>query len=72
MFLGGVFIATLFGLVLAMATLFGEVLYYRKKRKPTDITRKIQKITVDRFPLTDHVVWGNAKLPSKKKSRNWR
>ncbi|KZC07022.1 Glutamate receptor, ionotropic kainate 2, partial [Dufourea novaeangliae] len=29
--LGGVFIATLFGLALAMITLAGEVLYYRKK-----------------------------------------
>lgn len=29
--LGGVFIATLFGLALAMLTLAGEVLYYRKR-----------------------------------------
>ncbi|XP_025995684.2 LOW QUALITY PROTEIN: glutamate receptor 4 [Solenopsis invicta] len=39
--LGGVFIATLFGLALAMITLAGEVLYYRKrgvsqKGKPND------------------------------------
>ncbi|XP_044270028.1 ionotropic receptor 25a [Tribolium madens] len=31
--LGGVFIATLFGLALAMITLVGEVLYYRRKSK---------------------------------------
>ncbi|XP_063910401.1 ionotropic receptor 25a isoform X2 [Zophobas morio] len=31
--LGGVFIATLFGLALAMITLVGEVLYYRRKGK---------------------------------------
>lgn len=30
--MGGVFIATLFGLALAMITLAGEVIYYRKKR----------------------------------------
>jgi len=30
-FTGGVFIATLFGLALAMITLAGEVLYYRKR-----------------------------------------
>ncbi|KAJ8936674.1 hypothetical protein NQ318_023141 [Aromia moschata] len=30
--LGGVFIATLFGLALAMITLVGEVIYYRRKR----------------------------------------
>lgn len=30
---GGVFIATLFGLALAMVTLVGEVFYYRRKRK---------------------------------------
>ena len=29
--IGGVFIATLFGLALAMITLAGEVLYYRKR-----------------------------------------
>lgn len=33
MLLGGVFIATLFGLALAMITLVGEVLYYRRKSK---------------------------------------
>lgn len=29
--LGGVFIATLFGLALALVTLIGEVIYYRRK-----------------------------------------
>lgn len=39
--LGGVFIATLFGLGLAMLTLIGEVIYYRRIRKPENdgITR---------------------------------
>lgn len=32
---GGVFIATLFGLALAMITLAGEVIYYRKRSKGT-------------------------------------
>lgn len=31
--LGGVFIATLFGLALAMVTLVGEVIYYRRKER---------------------------------------
>lgn len=36
--LGGVFIATLFGLALAMVTLAGEVLYYRRKRNTMNKT----------------------------------
>lgn len=32
--LGGVFIATLFGLALALVTLIGEVIYYRRKENP--------------------------------------
>ncbi|XP_015174609.1 PREDICTED: glutamate receptor ionotropic, kainate 3 [Polistes dominula] len=48
--LGGVFIATLFGLALAMITLAGEVLYYRKrnasqgktKKKESKSTKKIE------------------------------
>lgn len=35
--LGGVFIATLFGLALALITLIGEVLYYKRNRKLSDI-----------------------------------
>lgn len=34
--LGGVFIATLFGLALAMITLAGEILYYRKRQSEDD------------------------------------
>ena len=47
--LGGVFIATLFGLGLAMLTLFFEILYYRKKSntrinvKPFNISKKLYK-----------------------------
>ncbi|XP_017114553.1 uncharacterized protein LOC108137406 [Drosophila elegans] len=37
--LGGVFIATLFGLVLAMMTLGMEVLYYKKKQNTLEITQ---------------------------------
>ncbi|XP_017063976.1 glutamate receptor ionotropic, kainate 3 [Drosophila eugracilis] len=37
--LGGVFIATLFGLVLAMMTLGMEVLYYKKKQNKLEITQ---------------------------------
>ena len=35
--LGGVFIATLFGLALAMLTLIGEVIYYRRKEHRNNV-----------------------------------
>ncbi|XP_043249876.1 ionotropic receptor 25a [Colletes gigas] len=41
--LGGVFIATLFGLALAMITLAGEVLYYRKRSDSQKDKRKEKK-----------------------------
>jgi ionotropic glutamate receptor len=44
LFLGGVFIATLFGLALAMVTLVGEVLYYRRKRKVQSSEKKKPKV----------------------------
>lgn len=46
MHVGGVFIATLFGLALAMVTLLGEVIYYkRKKVKETkSVTKNPQTI----------------------------
>lgn len=52
---GGVFIATLFGLALALLTLLGEVLYYRKKRKSINlknqnIKQEIQK-PLNKFSL---------------------
>lgn len=37
---GGVFIATLFGLALAMITLAGEVFYYRKRNTETEKSTK--------------------------------
>lgn len=41
--LGGVFIATLFGLALAMVTLVGEVIYYRRKdRRQTDVVMMVK------------------------------
>nr|ALR72538.1 ionotropic receptor 8a [Colaphellus bowringi] len=52
--LGGVFIATLFGLALAMITLAGEVLYYRRKRKTKELNIKQSKVfpekPLDVFP----------------------
>ncbi|CAG9763323.1 unnamed protein product [Ceutorhynchus assimilis] len=47
--LGGVFIATLFGLALAMITLAGEVLYYRRKALKES---KIQKFDRPQFKKT--------------------
>ncbi|CAH1991558.1 unnamed protein product [Acanthoscelides obtectus] len=58
--LGGVFIATLFGLALAMVTLVGEVLYYRRKQKLEEANRKQQKAlysTKGSF-FTDNVIPG--------------
>ncbi|EZA57395.1 ObirIr8a [Ooceraea biroi] len=54
--LGGVFIATLFGLALAMITLAGEVLYYRKrnisqKEKPNDKKMQIKDIENEKVML---------------------
>lgn len=43
-FSGGVFIATLFGLALAMVTLAGEVIYYRRKRKIDNVGKKALKV----------------------------
>ncbi|EAT45826.1 AAEL002922-PA [Aedes aegypti] len=56
--LGGVFIATLVGLALAMVTLAGEVLYYRRKDQkgklvqvePMDVGKK--KVVKDKHSLT--------------------
>nr|XP_003700444.1 PREDICTED: glutamate receptor ionotropic, kainate 2 [Megachile rotundata] len=46
--LGGVFIATLFGLALAMITLAGEVLYYRKRTTQKDKQKDKKKVnTID-------------------------
>lgn len=50
-FSGGVFIATLFGLALAMITLAGEVIYYRRKRKISDET-KSKAVTLVKYPKT--------------------
>ncbi|XP_046867079.1 glutamate receptor ionotropic, kainate 2 [Drosophila willistoni] len=42
--LGGVFIATLFGLVLAMITLGGEIIYYKKRRKQLQTSLPITQV----------------------------
>ncbi|XP_066591382.1 ionotropic receptor 25a isoform X2 [Prorops nasuta] len=42
--LGGVFIATLFGLALAMITLAGEVLYYRKRKSSSIGSQKVKNL----------------------------
>lgn len=43
-FSGGVFIATLFGLALAMITLAGEVFYYRKRNTEEKSTKEKRKV----------------------------
>ncbi|XP_030750371.1 ionotropic receptor 25a [Sitophilus oryzae] len=59
--LGGVFIATLFGLALAMITLAGEVIYYKRKGKKekeasqTEFTKNFpSKIQPFKFPKGDY------------------
>lgn len=46
-FLGGVFIATLFGLALAMITLAGEVVYYRRKRNNKTVVEPSKEKTLN-------------------------
>uniref|UniRef100_A0A182IMX8 Uncharacterized protein n=1 Tax=Anopheles atroparvus TaxID=41427 RepID=A0A182IMX8_ANOAO len=46
--LGGVFIATLVGLALAMITLFGEVLYYRRKERNRTFVKVMPFANADR------------------------
>lgn len=79
--LGGVFIATLFGLALSMVTLVGEVLYYRRKehRQTGDVVQ-IVKPAVPRIAFSDEppppfpsgdagnqVTMGNEFVPSSEK-----
>nr|XP_022904235.1 ionotropic receptor 25a [Onthophagus taurus] len=61
--LGGVFIATLFGLALAMLTLIGEVIYYRRKRKNrkvTDISKKKGIKTISVNPKPNVITFGSS------------
>lgn len=51
LFTGGVFIATLFGLVLALITLAGEVLYYRKKQKTFKVNSEMCNNQLNKFSL---------------------
>ncbi|XP_044745802.1 ionotropic receptor 25a [Coccinella septempunctata] len=59
--LGGVFIATLFGLVLAMITLVGEVIYYRNKRKKNE---QVQTLQIKPSPDMKETFKNNIKLIS--------
>lgn len=44
--LGGVFIATLFGLILAMITLAIEIMYYKKKQKSLTLVTEVKPLDV--------------------------
>lgn len=79
--LGGVFIATLFGLALSMVTLVGEVLYYRRKehRQTGDVVQIVKPAAPRNafgdeppppFPTGDdapQVTIGNEFVPSSEK-----
>ncbi|KAL1516519.1 hypothetical protein ABEB36_000426 [Hypothenemus hampei] len=71
--LGGVFIATLFGLALAMITLAGEVLYYRRKAKNDKIKMKKSKViptavNLEKFNVGKTVTIGHSFKPIDRKS----
>ncbi|KAK2580489.1 hypothetical protein KPH14_006227 [Odynerus spinipes] len=63
--LGGVFIATLFGLALAMITLAGEVLYYRKRNATQAIEKKKDNVPKDITKKVDNDKLMMQKLASK-------
>lgn len=50
--LGGIFIATLFGLAMAMVTLLGEVIYYKRKarRQNSDVVRLVRPASESSLP----------------------
>uniref|UniRef100_A0A182RRE3 Uncharacterized protein n=1 Tax=Anopheles funestus TaxID=62324 RepID=A0A182RRE3_ANOFN len=52
--LGGVFIATLVGLALAMVTLLGEVIYYRRKENSRNFIKVAPFANVDTKPIERH------------------
>nr|AVH87289.1 ionotropic receptor 1 [Holotrichia parallela] len=65
--LGGVFIATLFGLALAMITLIGEVIYYKRKRMkmiypPGKDLQSIKTVTV-KPAVPDSITFGTTFKP---------
>lgn len=59
--LGGVFIATLFGLGLAMVTLAMEVLYYKKKLSKARVEDSITQVKPVQQPLKDDSIWHTVK-----------
>lgn len=67
--LGGVFIATSFGLALALVTLIGEVIYYRRKENATTPSEvllvKAAKTEEDDPPPTFEDVAGTTETQSK-------
>lgn len=74
--LGGVFIATLFGLALSMVTLVGEVLYYRRKdrRQTGDVVQMVKPaVAFDAdeppppFPMQPVMIGGDEFVPTSKK-----
>lgn len=71
--LGGVFIATLFGLALALVTLIGEVIYYQRKENVTTSSEvllvKAAKSTDDDPPPTFEDVAGTATEPKRKNQK---
>lgn len=72
--LGGVFIATSFGLALALVTLIGEVIYYRRKENITTSTEVLQvkaaKTNDDDPPPTFEDVAGTATENISKNQKN--
>ncbi|KAJ8675501.1 hypothetical protein QAD02_011287 [Eretmocerus hayati] len=53
--LGGVFIATLFGLALAMVTLAGEVIYYRRRNAKQQQEEKLKPQSREKSTISDQI-----------------
>ncbi|XP_033150369.1 LOW QUALITY PROTEIN: ionotropic receptor 25a [Drosophila busckii] len=68
--LGGVFIATLFGLILAMVTLAFEVMYYQKKQKALNLITKVQPFPADADTLSKLVWLQTAKRTAQEKAKD--
>lgn len=68
--LGGVFIATLFGLALAMVTLVIEVVYYRRRDARENAVESISEQNITPPPSYDGQVTRSNKKPIKKRNEN--
>ncbi|XP_017869287.1 PREDICTED: uncharacterized protein LOC108617928 [Drosophila arizonae] len=75
--LGGVFIATLFGLIIAMITLVIEIMYYQKKQKSLALVTQVKPLNMNEFTKfawlntegADNDITKKVKAPPKKPTK---